>query len=167
MDLALCIGALLSWNRKGPIPNCCHKVAGTESARMSLYAVALRAPDHYSSSIKLYSWHYAFRQVEFSWHLPNPDLSVGLPDGEELFIIPENAFPLLQSPMAASFTPHHSDRMLVCGCSAMETHFTKLPKNSGTALNSEKYFESLSCTVCIKHSISSWYSVADGMHQWN
>jgi hypothetical protein len=33
------------------------------------------------------------------------DLSVGLPDGEALFITPENAFPLLQSPTSASFTP--------------------------------------------------------------
>ena len=40
----------------------------------------------------------------FSWHPPNPDLSVGLSDGEVGFITPENAFPLFQSPMAANFT---------------------------------------------------------------
>ena len=41
----------------------------------------------------------------FSWHPADPDSSVGLPDVEAWFVIPENAFPLLQSPMAASFTP--------------------------------------------------------------
>ena len=76
---------------------CYHKVVSTESSRMSLYAVALifpftgtkgpsphreTAPDHYSSSTKLYSWHYTFGQVAFSWHLQNPDLCVGLTDGE-------------------------------------------------------------------------------------
>ncbi|KAM9529401.1 transducin-like enhancer protein 4 isoform 2-T2 [Salvelinus alpinus] len=39
------------------------------------------------------------QEVLFSWHSPNPDLSVGLTDGEGWFITPENAFPLLQSPM--------------------------------------------------------------------
>ena len=47
------------------------------------------APDHYSSS-KLNSWHYTFRKVAFSWHSPNPDSSIGLPDGEAWFIIPES-----------------------------------------------------------------------------
>ena len=37
---------------------------------------------HYSSYTNLYSWHYALGQVAFSWHPPNPDLSVGQPDGE-------------------------------------------------------------------------------------
>ena len=58
--------------------------------RIELYAVALRfpftgtkgpSPNHYSSTNR-YSWHYALGQVVFSWHLPNPDSSVGLPDGE-------------------------------------------------------------------------------------
>jgi hypothetical protein len=31
-------------NRKGPSPNCCHKVGSTELSRMSLYAVVLRFP---------------------------------------------------------------------------------------------------------------------------
>ena len=44
-------------------------------------------------------------KVAFSWHPPNPDSSIGLLDGEVGFITPENAFPLLQSPMVASFTP--------------------------------------------------------------
>ena len=46
-------------------------------------------------------------------------------------------FPLLQSPMEASFTPlqlmlgiARGDLRLMCGCSAMETHFMKFPKNS-------------------------------------
>ena len=100
-------------------PNCCHTVGSTESSRMSLYAVVLifpftetkgpepwkTSPDHYSSSTKHYSWHYALGQVAFSWHLQNPDSSVGLPDPEVWFITTENGFPLLQSLMAASFTP--------------------------------------------------------------
>ena len=52
-------------------------------------------------------------------------------------LTPENAIPLLQRPMAARFTPFqpmlgisHGDVRLVCGCSAMETHFIKLPMNS-------------------------------------
>ena len=56
------------------------------------------------------------------------------------FITPENVFLLLQSPMAESFTPPqqtlglaHADLRLVCGCSAMETHFIKLPTNSSCA----------------------------------
>ena len=118
MDLALCTGALLCWYRKVPSSNCCLKVGSTESSRMSLYAVALifpfsgtkepdpkTAPDHYSSSTKLYSWHYAFGQVVFSWNPPSSDLSVGLPDGEAWFITTENTFHLRHSPMAESFTP--------------------------------------------------------------
>jgi hypothetical protein len=80
------------------------------------------ALDHYSSSTKLYSGHYALGQVAFSLHPPNPDSCVRLPDDEESFITPENAFPLLQSPMVTSFTPlqpmlgiAHDDLRLVCG----------------------------------------------------
>ena len=69
-----------------------------------------------------------------TWHLPNPDSFVGLPEGEARFITLENAFPLLQCPMAASFTPlqptlgiAHGDLRVVCCCSAMETHFMNLP----------------------------------------
>ena len=86
---------------------------------------------------KLYSWNYAFRQVAFSWHLPKPDSSIGLADGKGRFIIPETMFPLLQNPMLARFTPLqptlvivHGDLRRVCSCSAMNTHFMKLPKNS-------------------------------------
>jgi hypothetical protein len=76
------------------------------------------------------------RLVTFSWHPPNPYLSVCLLDTVAWFITPENVFPLLQSPMAARFTPlqptlgiSHGDLKLVCGCSALETHFMKLPSN--------------------------------------
>jgi hypothetical protein len=44
MDLALCTGALSCWNRKGPSPNCYHKVGCTESSRMSWNVVVLRFP---------------------------------------------------------------------------------------------------------------------------
>ena len=76
----------------------------------------------------------------FSWHPPNPDKSGGLLDGEACFITPENAFPLLQSPMAVRFTSlqltlsvAHGDLRFVCSCSEMETHFMKLSMNSACA----------------------------------
>ena len=116
---------------------------GNHWSRLSLYAIALRLlftvtkgprPNHEK---QLHSWHYAFGQVAFSWHPPNLDSYIGLPDDVAWFITPENAFPLLQSPMAASFTPlqptlgiAHGDLRLVCDCSAMETHFMKLLTNS-------------------------------------
>uniref|UniRef100_A0AAZ3Q5E9 Myosin IXb n=1 Tax=Oncorhynchus tshawytscha TaxID=74940 RepID=A0AAZ3Q5E9_ONCTS len=84
-------------------PYCCHEVGSTESSIMSLYAVALRFPFTGTKG-------------------------------------PKKAFPLLQSPMAASFTPlqlmfgiTHDDLRLVCGCSAMEAYFGKLPMNSSCA----------------------------------
>ena len=104
-------GGVVMLNRKRPSQNCFHKVGSAELSIMSLYAGALRFPepwktatDHYSSSTKLYSWHYTLGQVAVSWHPPNPDLFVGLPDGEAWFTTPESLFPLLQSPLAASFT---------------------------------------------------------------
>ena len=52
-----------------------------------------------------------------------------------------SVFPLLQSPMVTSFTTlqptlgiAHGDLRLVCGCSAMETHFMKLPTKSSVLL---------------------------------
>jgi hypothetical protein len=44
---------------------------------------------------KLYSCHNALGQVAFSWHPPNSDSSVGLPDAEAWYITPESAFSLL------------------------------------------------------------------------
>lgn len=42
-----------------------------------------------------YTMHSAVRQIPFSWKLPYPDLSIGLPDGEVWFVTPENMFPLV------------------------------------------------------------------------
>ena len=42
--LALCTGAQSCWNRKGPSPNCCHKVGSIALSKMSWYAEALRLP---------------------------------------------------------------------------------------------------------------------------
>jgi hypothetical protein len=98
---------------KGLLINCRHIVGSTEWSRMSLYAIALRfpftgtkgpelwktAPDQYSSSTKIYHWHYALGQVAFSWH-------------------------------------PYGDLRLVCGYSAMETHFMKLLTNSSCARGS-------------------------------
>jgi hypothetical protein len=97
----------------------------------------MKNPGHYSSSTKLYSWHYAFGQVAFSWHWPNPDSSIGLPDGERDSSFQRMCFHCSRVPMAASFTPlrptlglAHGDLRLVCDCSAMETHFMNLLTNS-------------------------------------
>ena len=85
-------GDIVMLKQERAFPNCCHKVKSTESSRMSLYAAAIwfpftgtkarspnyekQAPDHYSSSTKLYSWLYVFGQVAFTWHPPNQDLSI-------------------------------------------------------------------------------------------
>ena len=98
MDLALCTGAQSCWKRKGPSPNCSHKVGSMELARISWYGEAFRVPftgtkgsspapekqtpHHNPSSTKLYTWHNAVRQVPFSWQPPHPDLSIRLPDEE-------------------------------------------------------------------------------------
>ena len=44
MDLALCTGAQSCWNRKGPSPNCSHKVGSMELSNISWYAEAFRVP---------------------------------------------------------------------------------------------------------------------------
>ncbi|XP_051528965.1 uncharacterized protein LOC127426291 [Myxocyprinus asiaticus] len=44
MDLALCTGAQSCWNRKGPSPNCSHKVGSMELSKISWYAEAFRVP---------------------------------------------------------------------------------------------------------------------------
>jgi hypothetical protein len=64
---------------------------------MSVYPVALRFPFTGNKGPSLnhekqpqtiippppnFSWQYALGQVVFCWHLANPDLSVGQPDGE-------------------------------------------------------------------------------------
>ncbi len=58
---------------------------------------------------------------------------IRLPNREVWFVTPHNRFPLLQSPVAACFTPLHltlgialGDVRLACSCSAMETYSTKL-----------------------------------------
>ncbi|KAI4872673.1 hypothetical protein NFI96_021153 [Prochilodus magdalenae] len=44
MELALCTGVRSCWNRKGPSPNCPHKVGSMEWSRVSWSAEALRVP---------------------------------------------------------------------------------------------------------------------------
>ena len=41
---ALCTGVQSCWNRKGPSPNCSHKVGSMELSKMSWYAEAFRVP---------------------------------------------------------------------------------------------------------------------------
>lgn len=64
-----------------------------------------------SPSSKMYTWHKAVRQVIFTWHSPNPNLSNGStgqrPDREMLFVIPKNIFPLFHGPVVHAL--HHSD----------------------------------------------------------
>ncbi len=121
MDLALCTGAQSCWNRKWSSPDCSHNVGSIPLSKMSQYAETLRFPltgskrpsltpektalAHYLSSIKLYSWHNAVRQVMFFWHPPNPDLPICLPNREAWFITSQNRFPLLQSPVSMCFNP--------------------------------------------------------------
>ena len=134
----------------------CHKIGSTESSRMLLYAVALRfpftetkgqSPNHYSSSTKRYSWDYALGKVAFSWHPPNPDLSVKLLDCEAWFITLENTFSLLGVQWRRSlhhcswcFALHMVIVRLVCGCSDMDTHFMKLPTR-GWPINRKGRFQ--------------------------
>ena len=143
MDLTLCTEALSCWNRKGPPPNCCQSETQNHlewhctvccSVKISLHWKKKGLSQHHKKQpqaiIPPSQLALAFR------HPPNPDSSVRLPDGEAWFITPENTLPLLQSPMAASFTPlqptliEHVDLRLVCVCSAMDTHFMTLPTNS-------------------------------------
>jgi hypothetical protein len=146
MDLYLCKGPLSCWNRKGPSPNCCaHSLS-----RMSLYVVAVRfrslelrglartmknSPRPLFLLQQTFSWHFALGQVAFFWHPPNPDSSIGLPDGEAWFITSVSAFPLLQSfiPLQATLGIAHGDLRLVCGYSATETNFMRFPTNSSCA----------------------------------
>jgi hypothetical protein len=58
--------------------------------------------------------------------------SVLLASDKPRFITPENAFPVLQSPMAASFTPLQptlgiANGDLVCGCSGHGNPFHEAP----------------------------------------
>ena len=96
MDLALCTRALSCWNWKGPSKTVAMKLEAQNSLECHCilkHYDKKTAPDLYSSSTKLYSWHYALGQVVFSCHPPNPDSFLGLPDGKAWFVTPENAFP--------------------------------------------------------------------------
>ena len=87
-------------------------------------------------------------------------------------ITPENGFPLLQSPMAASFTSLqltlgilHGDLRLVCSCSAMETHFIKLLTNNyctDVASRGSLELGSECCnrgqTIPTHYALSTWWS---------
>jgi len=44
MDLALCTGAQSCWNKKGPSPNCFHKVGSMKLSKISWYAEAFIVP---------------------------------------------------------------------------------------------------------------------------
>ena len=75
MDFALCTGAQSCWNRKGPSPNCSHKVGSMKLSKMSWYGETLRVlftgtkgpkPNPWKTT-KLYTWYNAVRQVPFSW----------------------------------------------------------------------------------------------------
>jgi hypothetical protein len=138
-SISVWTGPLSCWNRKGPSPNCCHTVGSTESSRLSSYVVALRflfagtkgpgpnhektAPDHFSSYTKLYSCIGAGivflastkpRFVQSDCQMMN---HITLHQSRE-------AFPLLQSPIVASFTPLQPTlalRMVIlCLCAAAQ-----------------------------------------------
>jgi len=97
MDLALCTGAQSCWNRKGPSPNCSHKVGWKKLSNMSWYAEAFRVKPnpwkttqhHNPPSTKLYTWHNRNHKPQ------NPDSSIWLPNREVWFVTPENTSSLL------------------------------------------------------------------------
>lgn len=74
-------------NRKGPSPNCVQRVESMVLSKMFWYAEALRllftgskGPSPNLEKQRpplslLHSCHNVVRQVMFSWHVPNPDLS--------------------------------------------------------------------------------------------
>ena len=76
----------------------------------------------------------------FSWHLPYPDSSVGLPDGEAGIHHSRESFSTA-SPIAASFTPLqptlgivHGDQRLACGYPAMVTLHPEAVWNLGVSV---------------------------------
>ena len=109
MDFALCTGAQSCWNRKGPSPNCSHKVGSMELSKISWYAEAFRVPftgtkgprpvpEKQPHTIIPPPPNFTLGTMQsdkFSWQPPNPDLSIRSLDGEVRFVTPENASPLL------------------------------------------------------------------------
>ena len=92
MDLALCMEALSCWSRKGSYPNCCHKLRGLTQTMKNVPRPFLI---HQTLQLALY---FLAGSVFLASAKPR------LLDGDAWFITPENAFILLQSPMAL----HHS-----------------------------------------------------------
>ena len=109
---ALCAGAVML-EQEGPSPNCSHRAASwncpaslgvlklSEFISLELRdQVQLLKNNHtpWSPSTKLYTWHSAVRQVLFS----SKHQTQTAPSGQM-----ERTSPLLQSPVAASFTSLH------------------------------------------------------------
>lgn len=93
----------------------------------------------------LYKWLSAFKQIAFSWHAPNPDLSLCQIGNHDLSLQKT----LLQGPMVVYFEPSPlmlritlSNLKLVCGCSALETQLME------PVLHLHLYFLSGSVCVC-------------------
>ena len=96
MDLDLCTGALSCWNRKGPSPNCFHKVGCMKLSKISWYAETFRvpltgtkgpspAPEKQPPTIIPPPPNFTLGTMQsdkYSWQPPNLDSSIRLPDGE-------------------------------------------------------------------------------------
>ncbi len=67
------------------------------------------------------------------WHPPNANSPIRLPNREAWFVTPQNRFPLLQSSVLLTLGIVLDYAVLTRSCSAMETHFMKLPPQSFSA----------------------------------
>lgn len=114
------------------------------------------------------------RHMTFSWHLPNPDSPIWLPNRKVWFVIQQNIFPLLLSPASECIIllPVHltlgiglSDVRRAWSCSSMGANFMKPPKHStfAWAMKSEQCWGLLGTVhpggLCdFTRSSSSWVS---------
>lgn len=93
------------------------------SLYVKLKGIALTMKKYYFFFSKLYSWYCAFGQVELFWQIQIH------PSGWQMVM----SDPSLQrmdfkSPVMVSFTFLQPTHELVCGCTAVETHFMKFPE---------------------------------------
>ena len=141
---ASCTGAQSCWTKKGPSPNCSHKVGSMELSNISWYAEAFRVP-----FIGTKGPSPAPESQPHTVIQPPPNFTLGTmqsdkyrspgnrqiwtrpSDGEARFITPENASALESSGGLLYTTASDALRctcwcMFGCSCSAMETHSMKL-----------------------------------------
>ena len=131
MDLALCTGAHSCRNRKGPSPNCSHKVVSMELSSISRYAEAFRVrltgtkgpssiPEKQPYTIIPPAPNFTLGTMQFSrWR------SVICQSRERVSTVLESSGGVLYT-TASNACIALADVLLGCSCSAMETHSMKL-----------------------------------------